>query len=72
METTTLPFIPRKAAECRSTSSATTSTSTSGHAEVLRELERRHAPPWIRDGMFQAPGLPPMAVPPPTTTSTSG
>ena len=31
--------------------------------EVLRELSRRDAPPWIRDGNFQAPGLPPMAAP---------
>ena len=33
-------------------------------AEVLKELGRRQAPPWIRDGHFQGPGLPPMAVPP--------
>jgi hypothetical protein len=29
---------------------------------VLRELGRRASPPWIRDGMFQAPSLPPVAV----------
>jgi hypothetical protein len=32
--------------------------------EVLRELARRTEPPWARDGMFQAPGLPPLALPP--------
>jgi hypothetical protein len=29
-------------------------------AEVLRELARRKAPPWVRDDVFQAPGRPPM------------
>jgi hypothetical protein len=32
--------------------------------EVLRELARRTEPPWVRDGHFQGPGLPPLALPP--------
>jgi hypothetical protein len=32
--------------------------------EVLRELARRREPPWLRDGHFQGPGLPPLALPP--------
>jgi hypothetical protein len=31
--------------------------------EVLRELARRTEPPWVRDGRFQGPGLPPLALP---------
>jgi 6-methylsalicylate decarboxylase len=33
-------------------------------AEVLRELRRRNAPPWLRDDVFQAPGRPPLPVGP--------
>jgi hypothetical protein len=32
--------------------------------EVLRELGRRAERPRLRDGMFQAPGLPPLVLPP--------
>jgi hypothetical protein len=32
--------------------------------EVLRELRRRKAPPWLRDDVFQAPGRPPMPARP--------
>jgi 6-methylsalicylate decarboxylase len=33
-------------------------------AEVLRELRRREAPPWLRDEVFQAPGRRPMPTRP--------